>query len=182
MVKRCFLQTIYTLFVVLLSSCSSHSISSKLEAIKHAGDDNPIAALAELDSLEGQIGTLSEYEKYKMDLLRIRLRDKADIMPNSDDSIKYIIEYFQDKGSIADKQEALYYAGSVYRDLEDTPRALEFFLKSLDYTNRNDCDSVIMQHTYSNLAYLFYKIQDYNLVIISLPALIASMFRGISPW
>lgn len=160
--KRFHLQTLCTLFVVLVSSCSSHSISNKLASIKHAGDENPTAALAELDSLEGQIGTLSKYEKYKMDLLRIRLRDKADIMPNSDDSIKYLIEYFQDNGSLADKQEAFYYAGSVYRDLDDTPRALEFFLKSLEYTNSNDCDSVIIQHTFSNLAYLYYKIQDYN--------------------
>ncbi|MBR4921953.1 MAG: hypothetical protein IKZ62_11670, partial [Prevotella sp.] len=51
----------------------------------------------------------------------------------SDLMIKKLMSYFEDKGSLNEKQEVFYYAGSVYRDLQDTPRALEYFLKSLDY-------------------------------------------------
>ena len=116
-----------------------------------------------LDSLETQTGQISEYEKNKTDLLRIRLNDKAVLMPTSDTKIKEVVEYFQDKGSTLEKQEAYYYAGSTYRDLKDTPRALGYFLKVLDLAKKDkECDSVMLKNTYSNLTYLYYQVQNYK--------------------
>ena len=134
-----------------------------MEEIKAVGDNNPTAAIAMLDSLKEQIKGESEYEQRKYDLLRIRLNDKAEILPNSDNNIKELVEYFQTNGSIAEKQEVYYYAGSVYRDLRDTPRALGFFLKSLETANnRKECDSTMLRNTYSNLTYLYYNVQNYK--------------------
>ena len=100
-------------------------------------------------------------------MLHIRLNDKADNMPSSDLMIKRLVGYFEDKGSIFEKQEVAYYAGSVYRDLQDTPRSLEFFLKSIEYANTgNGCDSIMLRNAYSNLAYLYYKVQNYNDALI----------------
>ena len=97
------------------------------------GDENPEKALVMLDSLEIEIRDKSDYVKHKYDLLRIRLNDKAFNMPNSDLMIKKLMNYFEDKGSIYEKQEVFYYAGSTYRDLQDAPRSLEYFIKSLEY-------------------------------------------------
>ena len=83
-------------------------------------------------------------------------------MPNSDIMIKCLIDYFEAEGSIQDKQEVFYYAGSIYRDLQDTPRALENFFKSLDYANCGECDSVMLRNTYSNLHFLQYRVQNYE--------------------
>ena len=127
------------------------------------GDENPDKALVMLDSLEIEIREMSEYAKCKYDLLRIRLNDKAYNMPTSDLMIRKLMSYFEDEGSLNEKQEVFYYAGSVYRDLQDTPRSLEFFLKSIEYAqNRSDCDSIMMRNAYSNLNDLYYRVQNYD--------------------
>lgn len=158
-VKNC----LTLLLFILIVSCSKGSLSEKLEEIKHKGDDNPLTALAMLDSLEMEVRESDEYTKAKYDLLRIRLNDKADIIPNSDIAIKELIPYFEAKGSTSEKQEVHFYAGSVYRDLQDTPRALANFFKSLDYSSdETSCDSIMLRNTYSNLHYLYYRTQDYE--------------------
>lgn len=151
---------------LLLISCSNYYDSSldRMEQIKEIGNEYPQQALAMLDSIEVEIRDESDYAKHKYDLLRIRLNDKADNLPTSDIMIKKLIEYFEEHGSIPEKQEVHYYAGSTYRDLQDTPRALEYFFKSLDYAidYREECDPIMLRNTYSNLNYLYYQVQDYT--------------------
>ena len=146
----------------MLSCSKGHSLE-KMESIKIVGDENPEKALSMLDSLEIQIREENDYVINKYDLLRIRLNDKADKMPNSDIMIKRLLGYFEENGSMLDKQEASYYAGSVYRDLQDTPRSIEYFLKSIEYAKQvDDCDSVMLRNAYSNLNDLYYKVQNYK--------------------
>jgi tetratricopeptide (TPR) repeat protein len=135
----------------------------RLDQIKHVGDSDPATALAMLDSLEIEMRAESEYTRNKYDLLRIRLNDKADKTATSDIVIKSLLGYFEREGTVQDKQEVCYYAGSVYRDLQDTPRALEYFFRSIEYAeDAEDCDSVMLQNTYSNLNYLYYGVQNYQ--------------------
>ena len=150
-------------FILLMASCSNDGIMEKMEQIKTFGNTNPEAALTMLDSLELDVRDKSEYVRNKYDLLRIRLNDKAYHMPSSDLMIKKLVAYFEEKGSIPEKQEAYYYAGSTYRDLRDMPRALENFFKSLDFAldHPKECDLIMLRNTYSNLHYLFYMVQDY---------------------
>ena len=158
---------IWSLLAIFAIACSKQPILDDLEHIKNVGDENPQTALVMLDSLESEIRESNDYIRSKYDLLRIRLNDKADNMPSSDLMIKRLVGYFEDKGSIFEKQEVAYYAGSVYRDLQDTPRSLEFFLKSIEYANTgNGCDSIMLRNAYSNLAYLYYKVQNYNDALI----------------
>lgn len=151
----------YLILLLLLASCSNETILRKMEQIKNFGNENPREALAMLDSLD--VSTESENIKNKYSLLRIRLSDKSYIMPDSDEEIKRLVGYFEAKGSIAEKQEAYFYAGSTYRDLQDTPRALENFFKSLDLAldYPKECDSIMLRNTYSNLTFLFYMVKDY---------------------
>ena len=148
-----------TLFMV---SCSNHHTLDKLEEIKVIGNHEPNKALMMLDSLEIDVRGESDYVKHKYDLLRIRLNDKADNIPSSDIMIKQLVEYFGEKGTTLEKQEVYYYAGSVYRDLQDTPHALENFYKSIDYASEDECDSIMLRNTYSNLNYLYYRVQNYK--------------------
>lgn len=134
-----------------------------MEQIKKIGDENPAKALTMLDSLEARIKGEDDYASHKYELLRIRLNDKADNMPKSDSVIRQQIEYFERKGTEAEKQEVYYYAGSVYRDLQDTPRALGYFFKSLDYAlDSKECDSIMVRNTYSNLSHLYFQVQNYT--------------------
>ena len=149
--------------ICLLLSCSEEHSLEEFERIKIVGDENPNKALSMLDSLEIGVREGSDYVKNKYDLLRIRLNDKADNLPSSDIMIKKLVGYFEDKGSILEKQEVSYYAGSIYRDLQDTPRSLEYFLKSIEYANTGGgCDSIMLRNSYSNLNDLYYKVQNFN--------------------
>lgn len=152
-----------TCFIILLASCSADDFIGRLEQIKAVGDDNPVMAINMLDSLDFDFRNADEYKKAKYDLLRIRLNDKADICPNSDIAIKRLVAYFEKHGSLKEKQEVYYYAGSVYRDLQDSPRALSFFLKSLACVKKDvTMDSLMIRNTYSNLSYIYYHVQNYQ--------------------
>ena len=156
------------LTILLLMSCtnSNKKLLDRMEQIKESGNENPQQALAMLDSIEIEIEIRDKnnYVKNKYDLLRIRLNDKAYNLPISDIMIKQLIPYFEGRESISEKQEVYFYAGSTYRDLQDTPRALEYFFKSLDCAldNSDDCDPIMLRNTYSNLSYLYYTIKDYT--------------------
>jgi len=154
---------LFAFLVLLLASCSRDPLLDKMKSIQDIGDSNPKQALLMLDSLDIQVRLKSEYIKCKYDLLKIRLNDKAYINHSSDIVIKNLVKYFEEEGTLLEKQEVDYYAGSVYRDLLDTPRALEFFFKSLEYADKNSAsDSVMICNTYSNLCDLYFRIQDYN--------------------
>lgn len=151
------------LLAILFASCSKEGPLDKIEHIKMVGNDHPKQALAMLDSLEQEARRGSVYAQKKYDLLHIRLSDKANILPKSDAKIKELVEYFGKKGSDQEKQEVYYYAGSVYRDLQDCPRALEYFYKSTDFAiGHPDCDSIMLRNTYSNLNFLQYRVQNYK--------------------
>ena len=162
--KKHLFQLVSVFMVLFLASCTRDDSLIKMEQIKAFGDSNPNQALAMLDSLEVEIRGKNDYIRNKYDLLRIRLNDKAYIIPTSDIMIKKLVEYFDKEGSIAEKQEVHHYAGSTYRDLLDTPRALEHFFKALDYANAagENCDSIMLGNTYSNINYLQYKVQNYD--------------------
>ena len=149
--------------ILLMASCSNEGILEKMEQIKTFGNHDPERALVMLDSLELEVRDKGEYVRNKYDLLRIRLHDKADHMPSSDMMIKKLVAYFEEKGSVPEKQEVYYYAGSTYRDLQDTPSALENFFKSLDFAldHPKECDPIMLRNTYSNLNWLFFRVQDY---------------------
>lgn len=154
---------IYLVLLFLFFSCTHDETLEKLDQIKVQGDTNPSLAIAMLDSLDMRVREESKYIKAKYDLLQIRLKDKADIVPTSDIVITRLVEYFDKHGSSLEKQEVYYYAGSVYRDLHDTPRSLSHFFQSLQYAKEcTECDTATLRNTYSNLQYLYYRVQNYT--------------------
>lgn len=152
------------LMILSLMACTKDESLRVMEQIKIIGDTDPNKALSMLDSLEVEIGGKNDYVCHKYNLLRIRLNDKAGKEPTSDIMIKKLVTFFESEGSLTDKQEVHHYAGSIYRDLQDTPRALEHFFKALEYASENgeDCDSVMLCNTYSNINYLQYRVQNYE--------------------
>ena len=147
----------------MLFSCShSPSAMDQLEHIKNVGDSNPTLAMKMLDSLKGDMRSWTEHTQMTYDLLDIRLHDKAYIPAISDVMIRQIVPYFEKHGMNKEKQEAYYYAGSVYRDLQNYPQAITFFQQSRDCCGQGeDYDTLMLRNTYSNLRWLYYKVQDY---------------------
>ena len=144
-------QTLLYSFVFLLSlfSCNHGTIYEKLPLlteIQLLGDTLPTQALLKLDSIKPFFNNESEYMRNKLALLNIRLHDKAFILHTSDSIIKQLCRYFEKNGTAAELQEAYYYMGSVYRDLNDYPNAVTAFLKAIDVAESNkDADTYILQ-------------------------------------
>ena len=159
-------QTLLYSFVLLLSlfSCNHGTIYEKLPLlteIQLLGDTLPTQALLKLDSIKPFFNNESEYMRNKLALLNIRLHDKAFILHTSDSIIKQLCRYFEKNGTAAELQEAYYYMGSVYRDLNDYPNAVTAFLKAIDVAESNkDADTYILQTSYTQLAYLYSELFD----------------------
>lgn len=152
------------LILVSFFSCDNNSskVSNKIDYIKSIGDTNPSLAMSMLDSLDINIRNQPERVIKKFDLLKLRVQDKAYITATSDIAAKQLVTYFEENGTALEKQEAYFYAGSVYRDLQDTPRALKYFFKTLEIAeNSKQFDTVMQRNTFSNLHYLYFNVQDY---------------------
>lgn len=162
--KKLLLQLFFVLSLhQFFCGCSDSEIEMKLRSIKELGDSDPIMAIAQLDSLSSAALSKSKRTVMLHDLLRIRLRDKAYMLPESDEEIIRIVDYFCQQGNNQEQQEAYYYAGSIYRDLNDSPRALEYFLKSaqIGQNGRLDSDSLLLRNAYSNISSLYTQVQDF---------------------
>lgn len=160
--KYSYILTFLSLFL-LLSCGKDHTMQTRMEEIKKIGDTNPNLALSMLDSLDIHAGKDAEEVIMRHDLLEVRLRDKAYKKAESDLVIKRLVEYYEKYGDVRDRQEVYYYAGSVYRDLQDTPQSLLFFLKSSELAeNHEECDMMMLRNTYSNLNVLYFNVQDYR--------------------
>lgn len=104
------------LILVSFFSCDNNSskVSNKIDYIKSIGDANPSLAMSMLDSLDINIRNQPERVIKKFDLLRLRVQDKAYITATSDIAAKQLVTYFEKNGTALEKQEAYFYAGSVY--------------------------------------------------------------------
>ena len=135
----------------------------KLDEIKAMGDTLPKVAIQRLDSIKPLFENECEYMRNKLMLLDIRLHDKAYITHTSIKPIKGVCGYFEENGTAAEQQEAYYYMGSVYRDLNDYPNAVTYFLKSAEVAeNNSDIDSARWECTYSQLSYLYNQQFNYS--------------------
>lgn len=154
---------IICIIIMLFVACSSNELKERMGEIRTMGNRDPKLALQMLDSIETDIRKSPEYLQKEYDLLSIRLHDKAYIPATSDIKIKELIDYYEKKGTDLEKQETYYYAGSVYRDLHDTPRAMKYYLQAIETAlNARRCDSIILRNTYSNLHCVYYAVQDYK--------------------
>ena len=157
----------FTILVILLNtSCTNHCnewLMYKLDEIKAMGDTLPKVAIQRLDSIKPLFENECEYMRNKLMLLDIRLHDKAYITHTSIKPIEGVFRYFEENGTVAEVQEAYYYMASVYRDLNDYPNAVTYFLKSAEVAESNsDIDGALWKNAYSQLFYLYNQQLNYS--------------------
>ena len=151
---------------LLLAGCANNENKELLEClsdIQAMGDSCPQKAMLRLDSIRPLFENESEYMRNKFALLDIRLRDKAYITHTSDSTIKQVCGYFEKHGSDREKQEAYYYMGSVYRDMNDSPRAVTNYLKAIEIAEKSeDADPALMEVSYLQLSGIYQKQFKHN--------------------
>lgn len=157
---------LFIVFIFIFISCDSgkdRALLSLIADITAMGDTTPKAAMQKLDSIRPLVTGKTGYVSNKFNLLDIRLRDKMYLTHTTDSVIKNISKYFEEYGSNKEKQEAYYYMGSVYRDLNDSPNAVKYFLKSKQLAeNCSNIDSVLWEYACSQLSGLYISQLNYN--------------------
>ena len=99
----------------------------------------PDSALYLLQNMADSVSTLPEEAQMYYHLLTIQAKDKQYIVHTSDSLINRIVEFYETHNDNDKLMMAYYYQGSVYRDMNDAPRALKAFQKVLNVeTPKND--------------------------------------------
>ena len=93
-------------------------------------DSRPDSALRLLAGMKRSMASASEAERNYYRLLLVKARDKAYIRHTSDSVILSLVDYYEHDGDKRLLPVAYYYAGRVYRDLNDAVKALKYFQKA----------------------------------------------------
>lgn len=115
---------------------------------------HPDSALAYLATLKEEIKNEPKETQMYYNLLTIKAQDKAYIYHTSDSLIKITTAFYENYGDSDKLMEAYYYLGSVYRDMNDAPRALRAFQDAVDI-GKNSKRYDILAQTYGQMGSLF---------------------------
>lgn len=152
--RTCAVCILICMLGALVSCNSSHHYPSQLTTVDSLCEVSPDSAQALLQTLAKDTATMPEDARMYYKLLTIRAADKLYQPHTSDSLIRLLVNYYEHGGDPKLLPIAYYYAGSVYRDLNDAPQALDYFQKAVD----TDDESLFL-HTkskaYSQMGQLF---------------------------
>nr|WP_304638045.1 hypothetical protein [uncultured Muribaculum sp.] len=118
--------------IAVVAGCADNSrLRDDIDRAGRLADTCPDSAIALLDSLSPAINQADRATRMRYDLMLIKSRDKAYIEHRNDSMIAPVVEYFTGHSDPDLTPLALYYAGRVYSDLGDAPRALDYFQQAL---------------------------------------------------
>ena len=118
--------------IAVVAGCADNSrLRDDIDRAGRLADTRPDSAIALLDSLSPAINQADKATRMRYDLMLIKSRDKAYIEHRNDSMIAPVVEYFTDHTDPDLTPLALYYAGRVYSDLGDAPRALDYYQQAL---------------------------------------------------
>ena len=149
---------IHILTIILsVSTFACQQYKDYPEAIQRAEscmDEHPDSALHLLTAYADTIGMQSEETRMYYHLLTHQAKDKLYMKPESDSLINRIVAFYDETDDKDKQMLAYYYQGSVYRDLNDAPRALKAFQQVLQLgEGYPPCD--LFARTYNQMGTLF---------------------------
>lgn len=151
------------LTIMLLASCAGNrkydDLMQRADCIMDADDDSAKVAIRMLDGIKPQLPEFSQSQKMRYELLRHKAMNKACITFKSDSVMKEVVDYYDHHGSANERMLANYVLGCVYRDMHETPMALEYYNKATEQadTTAADCDYGTLYRVYSQMGFLFSK-------------------------
>ena len=157
-------KVIYLLLILLiLASCAGNrkydDLMQRADSIMNVNDDSAKVAIRMLDGIKPQLPEFSQSQKMRYELLRHKAMNKACITFTSDSVMKKVVDYYDNHGSANERMLANYVLGCVYRDMYETPMALEYYNKATEQadTTAADCDYGTLYRVYSQMGFLFSK-------------------------
>lgn len=140
--------------VCVLIGCTGNGYTPALQAIDSLMNDSPDSALSMLKGMALEVPGWSKAQRMRYYLLTMKAQNKAYVDFTSDSLAKDVVEYYDNHGTANDRLLAHYLLGCVYRDLGESPHAVDCFLDaaaSADTTAR-DCDYYTLSSVYSQMA------------------------------
>ena len=157
-------KVIYLLLILLIfASCAGNrkydDLMLRADSIMDVDDDSATVAIRMLDGVKPQLPEFSQSQKMRYELLRHKAMNKACITFTSDSVMKEVVDYYDNYGSANERMLANYVLGCVYRDMHETPMALEYYNKATEQadTTAADCDYGTLYRVYSQMGFLFSK-------------------------
>lgn len=147
--------------LLCLCACNRKPYPQSLIAADSLASACPDSAVTLLKSLKDSMQLAPEAIQMYYRLLCIKANDKAYIQHTSDSLILPVLHYYIEKDDELHLPEAYYYAGRVYRDLEDGPQALHYFEKALETLPENK-ECKLKSYIYSQMGTLFLYQGLYN--------------------
>ena len=154
---------LFSIVTYLISCTSSPSTyPTAMQQAEHSMNSRPDSALTLLEGMTDSIGNYPKETQMYWHLLTIQAKDKQYIVHTSDSLINSIVKFYEGYGDKEKLVMAYYYQGSVYRDMNDAPRALKAFQRGLDIDIPNNSLQI---KTYNQMGSLFMYQRLYDEVI-----------------
>lgn len=146
---------VLTAIVALLSACTGNEYRYELTYVDSLAERDADKAKLVLDSIGKQMPDVPQRERMYYDLLRIKV-DNCLYKANTEDSVaRMLVAFYEGEGDKRLLSQAYYYAGKVYKALNDTPRAMDFFFKTLSLVEGTN--TKLEGQVYSQLGYIYSK-------------------------
>ena len=145
----------WVILLVGIPACQRHTdYPHSMQQAETLMDTRPDSALCLLQSMADSLDMLPDEAQMYYHLLTIQAKDKQYITHTNDSLINHIVSFYEDYDDKERLMLAYYYQGSVYRDLNDAPRALKAFQQVLDLDEGcPPCD--LFARTYNQMGTLF---------------------------
>ena len=147
------------LVVCVLMGCAGDGYNPTLRAIDSLVNDHPDSALILLNGMKTEVDGWSRSQRMRYHLLTMKAQNKAYVDFTTDSLAKEVVEYYDNHGNANDRMTAHYLLGCVYRDLGESPHAVDCFQDAAACTDTtaNDCDFYTLSSVYSQMADQYYK-------------------------
>lgn len=147
------------LMLLAVSCADDAAVMSELDAAESVMEDSPETALALLDTMQ-RSRLVSRKAAARHALLYSQALDKNYIDMTTDSIIRPAAEYYSRHGSADERLKAQYYLGCIYRNLGDSERAMECYVRAERYIDRAE-DYKAVERLYSaKWALERYSIED----------------------
>lgn len=131
------------LFLITLCGCGkAHHYPPSLLTADSLCEVAPTQALAMLEEISAEIPSLEVPDQMFFHLLSIKAADKEYVTHTSDTLILRVVDYYEGEDDLSLLSQAYYYAGRVYSDMGEAPKAVDYFQKALDATPDHEYERI----------------------------------------
>ena len=149
------------LMLLAVSCADDAAVMSELDAAESVMEDSPETALALLDTMQ-RSRLVSRKAAARHALLYSQALDKNYIDMTTDSIIRPAAEYYSRHGSADERLKAQYYLGCIYRNLGDSERAMECYVRAERYVDRAE-DYRAVGRLYSARRKIYFDYYDLSL-------------------